>query len=211
MEYTPSTRFGLKDPAAIMDAFHQIGTETLQEVLRASSAPEAEKTLRTWGINAAAEMIGRSTQTIRQLEQKNGLLGEPSILENGKRYYTLERINQMRDELGTRFKRSPLSEVIILAVSNFKGGVAKTTTSILLAQKCALDGLRVLVIDLDPQASFTLLFGLMPDIHLIGDDTVATAMLDDPSDITRVIRKTYFTGIDLIPGNSALNYRIFHA
>ena len=47
-----------------------------------------------------------------------------------------------------------------LAVSNYKGGVGKTTTAVNLAAIYAARGLRVLLIDLDPQASATDYFGL---------------------------------------------------
>ncbi len=47
----------------------------------------------------------------------------------------------------------------ICAVTNFKGGSGKTTTCAHLAMAAALDGYRVLVIDLDSQASMTSLLG----------------------------------------------------
>ena len=47
-----------------------------------------------------------------------------------------------------------------LAISNYKGGVGKTTTAVNLATIYARRGLRVLLIDLDPQASATDFFGL---------------------------------------------------
>lgn len=47
-----------------------------------------------------------------------------------------------------------------IAVSNYKGGVGKTTTAVNLASIYAARGMRVLLIDLDPQASATDFFGL---------------------------------------------------
>jgi chromosome partitioning protein len=51
----------------------------------------------------------------------------------------------------------------VLAVSNQKGGVAKTTTALSLAAECARRGLRVLAVDLDPQSNLTLGLGLDPE------------------------------------------------
>lgn len=48
----------------------------------------------------------------------------------------------------------------VTTVSNFKGGVGKTTTAVNLAALCARRGLRTLLVDLDPQASATDYFGL---------------------------------------------------
>ena len=47
-----------------------------------------------------------------------------------------------------------------LAISNYKGGVGKTTTAVNRATIYASQGRRVLLIDLDPQASATDYFGL---------------------------------------------------
>ena len=46
----------------------------------------------------------------------------------------------------------------MVAVANFKGGVGKTSTAAHLAMLAALDGYKVLVIDLDSQASMTSIF-----------------------------------------------------
>ena len=48
----------------------------------------------------------------------------------------------------------------VITVSNFKGGVGKTTTAVNLAALCARRGLRTRLVDLDPQASATDYFGL---------------------------------------------------
>jgi len=51
----------------------------------------------------------------------------------------------------------------VIAIVNQKGGCGKTTTTVNLAAALALDGARVLVIDLDPQAHATLALGIDPD------------------------------------------------
>lgn len=50
----------------------------------------------------------------------------------------------------------------VVAIANLKGGVAKTTTAFALGDALAAQGQRVLLIDLDPQASLTLAAGLDP-------------------------------------------------
>jgi chromosome partitioning protein len=50
-----------------------------------------------------------------------------------------------------------------IAVVNQKGGCAKTTTAVNLAGCLALDGARVLVVDLDPQAHATIALGVDPE------------------------------------------------
>ena len=47
----------------------------------------------------------------------------------------------------------------IISVANSKGGVGKTSTAAHLAMSAALDGYKVLVVDLDSQGSMTSIFG----------------------------------------------------
>ncbi len=200
----PLTHFGISNASNLMRSFHKVGNTTLTELLEMYSAPNTKKTLRTWGIREASKLIGRSEQHIRKLETKGSIFYPPLKDKKGKRYYTLERINKIRDILKTRFVRPPCSSPMIFAFTNFKGGVAKSTSSLAFAHKCALYGMKVLCIDLDPQATLTLGFGFVPDVHLKGEDTISDALNRSPQSILNLIKKTYFDGISIIPGNLAL-------
>ena len=94
---------------------------------------------------------------------------------------------------------------MVVAVSNFKGGVAKSTTALHLIQKCALLGLKCLAIDLDPQATLSLGFGYVPDIDVKAEQTIRNCLIDEPESIKEIIQNTYFDGIDIIPGNLSLS------
>src|SRR4051794_37633618 len=68
--------------------------------------------------------------------------------------------------------RTEAETLQVLAVTNFKGGSGKTTTSAHLTQYLALRGYRVLAIDLDPQSSLSALFGKQPEADLEENDTL---------------------------------------
>ncbi|MBZ9637749.1 ParA family protein [Clostridium sp. FP1] len=71
----------------------------------------------------------------------------------------------------------------IIAVSNQKGGVGKTTSTLNLGVALTELGMKVLMIDLDPQASLTISIGLEPE-NL--EKTIYNALIDDV-DIRKLI------------------------
>ena len=103
-------------------------------------------------------------------------------------------------------RRQPGEHLQVVAITNFKGGSGKTTTSAHLAQYLALQGYRTLAIDLDPQASLSALFGYQPELDLSGNDTLYGAIRYDEErvELSSIIRPTYFDGLDLVPGNLEL-------
>jgi chromosome partitioning protein len=87
---------------------------------------------------------------------------------------------------------------ICIAVANFKGGVSKTTTAMVLAQGLSMRGHRVLAIDVDPQGSLTTLHGVLPETDVTEEMTIAPICHGTSSDIRSAIRSTYWDGIDLV-------------
>ena len=87
-----------------------------------------------------------------------------------------------------------------IAVSNEKGGVAKTTTTISLGAALADQGHRVLLIDLDAQANLTLSLGFEPGES---EHTSSDIMLDG-AQLLSARRKTDSENLDLIPSSSRI-------
>jgi len=88
----------------------------------------------------------------------------------------------------------------IIAVSNEKGGVAKTTTTISLGGALVDLGYKVLLIDLDAQANLTLALGLEPGES---ENTSSNIMLDN-TPLLSAQRKTAVNNLDLIPSSSRI-------
>ena len=87
----------------------------------------------------------------------------------------------------------------VIAVSNQKGGVGKTTTTVNLATALAASRRRVLVIDADPQGNASTGFGVEDreqDLY---------HLLAGVVDINTAIRTTLVKGLSVIPSSNALS------
>src|SRR3954452_19480754 len=94
----------------------------------------------------------------------------------------------------------------IIAVSNQKGGVGKTTSTLNLGAALKEMGKRVLLIDLDPQGSLTVAAGILDIDEVkasIGELLIARVQGHEHS-ITEAIVKSP-CGLELVPGNSMLS------
>lgn len=169
----------------------------------------------------------------RVLKQNPDLPQGRSESEGGAKWFTLDEVLRLRAHFaaeGSKAKeylpwRPKDLPAKIVAVANFKGGVGKTSTCAHLAMSAALDGYRVLVVDLDSQGSMTSIFGgkvadewqtIFPLLarhyatHLRGenqirisrgeppiplDDTMAEALKLKAADL---VQKTHWPNIDLI-------------
>lgn len=89
----------------------------------------------------------------------------------------------------------------IIAVTNQKGGCAKTTTSVNLSGCLASKGFRVLLIDLDPQAHASLGLGIDKDNV---ERTIYDVLMNNVS-LEDVILKTGVERLDVAPSNSILS------
>lgn len=100
----------------------------------------------------------------------------------------------------------------VLSMINNKGGVGKTTTTLIISELLAYLGFRVLVIDLDGQSSASVTLHAYVQEAISGVTGRAATLQENifevfvdrlkaPTDVLKVARATNIKGIDIIPSN----------
>jgi chromosome partitioning protein len=192
----------------------------IAEVLRAAqrvaieveNAPDKRKRLRTFSFQETAALLGVKLKDVIAHSKS----GDERLVASRKRM-TLEDISNLRrslyaetNDLGILpWRRSGEGEDLVTVVfSNFKGGSAKTTSSVHFAQYMARTGYRVLLVDLDSQASATAQFGIDPSTEVGLENSFAawTHARDQGNEIpaASLCQRTYWTSIDLVPAGAIL-------
>ena len=166
--------FNISPEAALADLEDGMGTGDFAAIAEACArgrddlraqghAPDGRKTLRrfsTWEITRYLIPVAQA-HFRRVLRAHPDLPQGRSETEAGAKWFTLDEVLRLRAHFaaeGSRTKeyapwRPEGLPAKICAIANFKGGVGKTSTAAHLAMSAALDGYRVLVIDLDSQGS----------------------------------------------------------
>jgi chromosome partitioning protein len=193
---------------------------TLTEELRDQIlAPRPRKNAPTFTTSEVADLCGLDRSKIHYLANREG-----SALPTGVAYgtgrsrlFTLQEARTYVQQVSEIYQ-SPLvtgsrdADGRVLLVANFKGGSTKTTTSMCLAQGLSLRGRKVLVVDLDPQASLSELCGIYAEKEVDEDSTVLPYIYDQSVEggLSSVIKKTYWDGLDIIPAHPSLFGAEFH-
>lgn len=181
--------------------------------IEVENAPERRKRLRTFSVQEVAALLGVSQKDVRLGVGGRAVTGPAAAHAR----LSFEDIGRVRVALqgedgGCRFvpQRDPKRHERLATVvfTNFKGGSAKTTSSIHFAQYMALAGYRVLLVDLDSQASATAQFGLDPASEVGQENSFAawTAGREAGTtpDARALCQPTYWPTIDLVPAGAIL-------
>jgi len=203
----------MEDIAVRFERFAELCRAVQRKAVELENHPDKAKRLRRFGAAEVAAVLGISPGHLRNLLREPGFpSGE--IQTGGRRTFSLEEIHAARRWLerstgSPRYapgRRAELGERLqVVTFVNFKGGSGKTTTAVHFAQYLALRGYRVLLVDLDPQASATALFGLDPDTE-IGESGTFASWLSGTRQAGELVRPTHWTGLDLLPASIALQH-----
>jgi chromosome partitioning protein len=193
--------YGICDPATFFDEKNDELNVILQErkLKDGSKSQRLERVEKTWKASDVVPLIGMSKSWL--------IKNDPDVPKdaNGHGMWNLERIETLREKAGTAYRRPAGSTAMKLAYVKLKGGVGNSTAVVHTAHRAAMEGLRVLVFDLDPQGTATNnLLGYNGDEELNEEDLPTYAMTTEPDLLRDSVRPTYFHNVDLIPANGAL-------
>ncbi|AUQ92772.1 plasmid partitioning protein RepA (plasmid) [Phaeobacter inhibens] len=187
-------------------------TNAVKGHLLQAFAPDMTKTLRLFSVPEAADLLNTTPQFLRKCHS-DGTLPEPAEQRGTRKYYSAEELWSFRQILEKKSStpgrylpwRREGEALQVWQLMNFKGGCAKTTTTAHIAHYLALNGFRVLLIDMDPQASLTGMCGLDPHQEF-GATTIYDAItLNDPVPMSEVIRETFMPGLHIAPSQLILS------
>ena len=193
-------RQSIRDIAAISEYARQMLTEVRNVMLEPHPGKRPprftpQQLQRLCGIDLA-----RYSYALRTADLPKG-----SVLEDSsKRTFSLEEARIWFKAEGNYEPKPEGIPAKTIAIGNFKGGVSKTSTAMNLAQGLTLLGRSCLLVDLDPQASLTTLFGILPDSEIEDSQTILPYLDEKEKTLEYAVMPTYWDGIELIPASSSL-------
>jgi chromosome partitioning protein len=179
-------------------ALAERATSMVEQIRAKLLAPEVRKIAPHYSTAQLATLCAADKSHINYRIGKGDLpIGKLSP-NGGKREFPLSDARRWTRAYRQTKMRPSGQKAITVAVGNFKGGVSKTTSAMILAQGLSLRGHRVLAVDTDPQGSLTTLHGILPETEVDADMTIGPLCDGSESDIRYAIRSTYWDGIDLV-------------
>jgi chromosome partitioning protein len=187
-----------------LDVLANTAADVLAQVRDAMIEPHPRKVAPTFSSAAIADLCNVNKTQIKYLTQKHELpAGQKQDGSKAKEYSLQDAITWVK-AIAKRPSRSHGVEGKVVSVCNYKGGVAKTSTTVALAQALTLRGLRVLVVDCDGQGTATQLLGISPEQDVEIEQTIMPYIHGDEADLRYAVQPTYWHNLNIIPASSGL-------
>jgi chromosome partitioning protein len=168
----------------------------MDHIRTAMLAPTATKLAPALGSAQLADLCGVDKSRIAYRLTRGDL--PVGSIQGNRREWSMGEAQLWSRDFRSEHMRPKGAAGITITVANFKGGVAKTTSAVTLAQGLSMRGHKVLLLDLDPQGSATTLFGVLPDAEVDTEHTAMPLFAGDQDDLAYAIRTTYWPSIDLV-------------
>lgn len=191
-------------PLSAIKAIADNASGMLVDVRESMLAPHPRKNPPVFTTAQVGDLCRIDRQRMNYLTRSDSELPPGTLRHSRSREFTLEEARVWIDQIAPFAKRPAGVKGKKIAIGNFKGGVSKTTTAMTLAQGLSLFGRRVLLVDLDPQASLSALNGILADSEVSDEQTVLPLIYGDVDDLQYAVQSTYWDGVDLIPASAAL-------
>lgn len=188
------------------------GIEHEMDVTQLTAAdPHSNRTFRLLGQQEFTDLTGATPYAWKEYTKALKDAGE-LLSTGGRSMVSLEQMHAYMDAKGIRPRRPDgVPRAIRVAVANFKGGAAKSTSTFHIGTRLAMMGYRTLLVDLDGQATLSRMMALQP-YRIRSEETFAAAIgMVDNEDDTDILdprplqpKQTYVSGLDIVPAGMAV-------
>ena len=135
------------------------------------------------------------------IRETDGSIAEYDGKTKARVYYKINEITQIVRAVFPECVRPEGVEGIVVTVCNFKGGVTKSTSTLTYAQVLTLRGLKVCVIDLDPQGTTT---KWLTTHYITAQESCHKIFSEQTGTLRDYVQPTYWPNIDFIPSHGIL-------
>ena len=193
-------RMRIKDLGRVAD----VAGEVLDQVHQMMAQPNPTKRAPAFTSPFIAELCGVDRVQMHYLAKKHGLPSGTKIPGNKANAFVLEEVIAWSRAIGNRPTRPEGVPGSIIATVNYKGGVAKTSTTVAMAQALTLRGMNVLLVDCDGQGSATQLAGINPEQNVSEEQTIMPLIHGEQPDLRYAVQPSYWHNLSIIPANSVI-------